>query len=118
MVAASGMCEGGRIVDYLKALLPDPRTDVIFAGFQAEGTLGRAIKQGDKVVMIEGEEVEVNAQIHVMSGYSAHADQDDLLAFIEGIDEKPKEVHLIHGEQEAKQAFAQLLRDKGYNVIE
>ncbi|ENY8011801.1 MBL fold metallo-hydrolase RNA specificity domain-containing protein [Vibrio fluvialis] len=118
VVAASGMCEGGRIVDYLKALLPDPRTDVIFAGFQAEGTLGRAIKQGDKVVMIEGEEVEVNAQIHVMSGYSAHADQDDLLAFIEGIDEKPKEVHLIHGEQEAKQAFAQLLRDKGYNVIE
>ncbi len=118
VVAASGMCEGGRIVDYLKALLPDARTDIIFAGFQAEGTLGRAIQQGEKVVMIEGEAIDVNAQIHVMSGYSAHADQDDLLAFVEGIDEKPKQVHLIHGEPQAKQAFAELLRGKGYTVVE
>ncbi|WGY48443.1 MBL fold metallo-hydrolase [Vibrio sp. ABG19] len=118
VVAASGMCEGGRIVDYLKALLPDERTDVIFAGFQAQGTLGRALMQGDKTVTIDDEEIVVNAQIHVMSGYSAHADQEDLLNFVHGLDDKPKAVHLIHGEQSAREAFAALLRSEGYNVVD
>ncbi|MFL7866132.1 MBL fold metallo-hydrolase RNA specificity domain-containing protein [Vibrio cincinnatiensis] len=118
VVAASGMCEGGRIVDYLKVLLSDSRTDVIFAGFQAEGTLGRAIQQGESVVCMDGEEVEINANIHVMSGYSAHADQSELLHFIDGIEEKPQQIHLIHGEREAQRAFAALLREKGYSVVE
>ncbi|MCG3740886.1 MBL fold metallo-hydrolase RNA specificity domain-containing protein [Vibrio cincinnatiensis] len=118
VVAASGMCQGGRIVDYLKALLSDSRTDVIFAGFQAEGTLGLAIQQGESVVCMDGEEVEINANIHVMSGYSAHADQSELLHFIEGIEEKPQQIHLIHGEREAQRAFAALLREKGYSVVE
>jgi len=118
VVAASGMCEGGRIMDYLKALLPDERTDVIFAGFQAEGTLGKCIQQGNETVWIDEDEVSVNAHIHIMSGYSAHADHDDLLKFVEGIPEKPKQIHLVHGEQEAKQAFAELLREKGYEVVE
>ncbi|EKO5169701.1 MBL fold metallo-hydrolase, partial [Vibrio vulnificus] len=102
VVAASGMCQGGRIMDYLQALLPDERTDVLFAGYQANGTLGREIQSGAKTVQIEHEMVEVRAQIHTMSGYSAHADQADLLAFIQGIAQKPKEIHLIHGEEEAK----------------
>lgn len=118
VVAASGMCEGGRIVDYLKALLSDSRTDVIFAGFQAEGTLGRAIQQGEAVVCMDGEEIEINANIHVMSGYSAHADQAELLQFIQGIAEKLQQIHLIHGEREAQRAFAALLREKGYSVVE
>jgi metallo-beta-lactamase family protein len=112
------MCEGGRIMDYLKALLPDERTDVIFAGFQAEGTLGKCIQQGNKTVWIDEEEVSVNAHIHTMSGYSAHADSDDLLKFVEGIPNKPKQIHLIHGELESKQAFANILRSKGYEVVE
>jgi len=118
VVAASGMCEGGRIMDYLKALLPGERTDVIFAGFQAEGTLGKSIQQGNETVWIDEEEVSVNAHIHTMSGYSAHADSDDLLKFVEGIESKPKEVHLVHGEAEAKAEFAQLLRERGYVVVE
>ncbi|KGK15267.1 MBL fold metallo-hydrolase RNA specificity domain-containing protein [Vibrio navarrensis] len=114
VVAASGMCQGGRIVDYLKALLSDERTDVILAGYQAEGTLGRSIAQGEKHLCIDGEEVEVKASIHVMSGYSAHADQSELLAFIHGIGQAPQEIHLIHGEPSSKQAFAQALNATGY----
>ena len=117
VVAASGMCEGGRVMDYLQALLPDKRTAVSFAGYQAEGTLGRAIQQGDNQVWIDGQQTQVNAFIHTMSGYSAHADQADLLRFIEGIAEKPKQIHLIHGEPETKQAFAVKLRSARYKVV-
>lgn len=117
VVAASGMCQGGRIIDYLTALLPDSRTDVILAGFQAEGTLGRKIQTGESPVLIDGEPVPINAQIHTMSGYSAHADQTDLLRFITGITVKPKQVHLIHGEAVAKQAFAAELTKLGYMVV-
>ncbi|MCA4015315.1 MBL fold metallo-hydrolase [Vibrio vulnificus] len=110
VVAASGMCQGGRIMDYLQALLPDERTDVLFAGYQANGTLGREIQTGEKMVQIEHEMVEVRAQIHTMSGYSAHADQADLLAFIQGVAQKPKEIHLIHGEEEAKLSLLRAMR--------
>ncbi|EKO3599077.1 MBL fold metallo-hydrolase [Vibrio metschnikovii] len=117
VVAASGMCQGGRIVEYLKALLGDERTDVIFAGFQAEGTLGRTMAEGEKSICIDGEEIDVKASIHVMSGYSAHADQSELLAFIKGIDQPPKEIHLIHGERSAKQGFAHALGMAGFNGV-
>ncbi|MCV5917511.1 hypothetical protein OFN60_29220, partial [Escherichia coli] len=73
VVAASGMCEGGRVVNYLEALLPDKRNDVLFAGYQAEGTLGRRIQDGEENILIEGRRVRVEAQVHTMSGYSAHA---------------------------------------------
>ncbi|RJX72366.1 MBL fold metallo-hydrolase [Vibrio sinensis] len=109
VVAASGMCEGGRVMDYLKALLPDKRSDVIFAGYQAQGTLGRQIQSGAETVEIDDEWVTVNSQIHTLSGYSAHADKADLLRFIEGIERKPKQIHLIHGEEEAKQELYQTL---------
>ncbi|MDV7104221.1 MBL fold metallo-hydrolase [Vibrio sp. TH_r3] len=123
VVAASGMCQGGRIVGYLKALLSDPRTDVIFAGYQASDTLGRELQSlpagasGNKI-WIENEQVEVNAQIHTLSGYSAHADKHDLHSFIDGIAIKPKQIHLIHGEKQAQRQFAMELREKGFNVIE
>ncbi|MGF1908809.1 MBL fold metallo-hydrolase [Vibrio kasasachensis] len=118
VVAASGMCQGGRIMDYLKALLPDERTDILLAGYQAQGTLGRAIQNGDMQVEIDNEEIEVKAQIHTMSGYSAHADKADLLHFVEGITHKPKVIHLIHGEAESKANFASELRSKGYSIVE
>jgi metallo-beta-lactamase family protein len=117
VVAASGMCQGGRIMDYLKALLPDERTDVLLAGYQAEGTLGRAIQSGAMAVEIDQQEVEVNAQIHTMSGYSAHADKDDLLRFIQGIEPTPKEVHLIHGEPNTQDTFASTLKQLGYHTV-
>lgn len=117
VVAASGMCQGGRIMDYLKALLPDERTDVLLAGYQAQGTLGWAIQSGDKQVTIDDQTVEINAQIHAMSGYSAHADQSDLLQFIQGIPTAPKEIHLIHGEQKTKAHFVRELNAKGYHSV-
>jgi len=117
VVAASGMCQGGRIMNYLSALLPDKRTDVILAGYQAHGTLGRELQQGEKQVSIDNQHVEVKAQIHSMSGYSAHADKDDLNRFIEEITVPPKEVHLIHGDPNTQSEFAQALVGKGFKVV-
>ncbi|KKD61327.1 metallo-beta-lactamase [Grimontia sp. AD028] len=106
VVAASGMCNGGRILNYLKALLPDARTDVILAGYQARGTLGRKLQRGKKQVEIDHQLIDVNAHVHTMSGYSAHADQNDLLQFIRGIKESPREVRIVHGDFDAQQALA------------
>ncbi|MCA0935185.1 MBL fold metallo-hydrolase [Vibrio alginolyticus] len=117
VVAASGMCEGGRIVNYLKALLSDERNDVLFAGYQAQGTLGSEIQAGNSKVEIDSQQMEVNAQIHTISGYSAHADKKDLLKFIAGIPTPPKAVHFIHGEQDAKRALGRELEGKGYKVV-
>lgn len=117
VVAASGMCEGGRVVNYLKALLPDKRNDVLFAGYQAEGTLGRKIQTGDGSIFIDDEKITLNAQIHTMSGYSAHADKNDLIAFINGIPKKPKEIHLIHGEQDSKSTLYKKLKSLDYDVF-
>lgn len=114
IIAASGMCSGGRIVNYLKALLPDPRTDVLFVGYQAEGTPGRDIQRyGPEhgYVRLDGERITINAGIHVMSGYSAHADQGDLLRFIRRIYRKPKQIRIVHGEAEAKAVFARKVRE-------
>ena len=116
IIAASGMCQGGRIMNYLSALLPDQRTDVILAGYQAHGTLGRALQQGEKSVEIDQTHISVNAQIHTMSGYSAHAGQNDLMRFIEGITTPPKSIHLIHGEPKAQSVFTKLLKARGYSV--
>ncbi|EGQ8503752.1 MBL fold metallo-hydrolase RNA specificity domain-containing protein [Vibrio parahaemolyticus] len=117
VVAASGMCEGGRVVNYLEALLPDSRNDVLFAGYQAEGTLGRQIQDGANTVEIAGKQIIVKAQIHTISGYSAHADQSDLIRFVEGIHPPPKEVHLIHGERVAKAELYQHFARKKTNIV-
>ncbi len=117
VVAASGMCQGGRIVNYLKALLPDKRNDVLFAGYQAQGTLGNKIQAGDSEVEIDDQHVEVNAQIHTISGYSAHADKSDLVKFVTGIPTLPKAVHLIHGEDDAKHTLGKELEEKGLMVV-
>ncbi|MGR5503021.1 MBL fold metallo-hydrolase [Vibrio sp. DNB22_10_4] len=111
VIAASGMCQGGRIVNYLKALLPDERTDVVFCGYQAGGTLGRDIQAGRSSVIIDDERVEINACVHSMSGYSAHADKSDLLAFVVGCESSVKQVHLIHGEANSKRRLTETLRE-------
>ncbi len=116
IVAASGMCQGGRVMSYLQALLPDKRTDVIFSGYQAEGTLGRLLQEGARSVDIDDQPVKVNAQIHSMSGYSAHADKSDLIRFVSGIKHKPKQIHLIHGEQESKRSLYTQLTELGFSV--
>ena len=114
VIAASGMCAGGRIVNYLKALLPDPRTDVLFVGYQAEGTPGRDILRygpDGGYVMLDGQRVAIRAGIHEVSGYSAHADQADLLRFIRRIRKKPREIRIVHGEPDVKRVFAEKVRE-------
>ncbi|WP_418641910.1 MBL fold metallo-hydrolase [Vibrio chaetopteri] len=109
VIAASGMCQGGRIVNYLKALLPDDRTDVVFCGYQAGGTLGRDIQSGRSSVVIDDDLVDVKASVHSMSGYSAHADQNDLFSFVTGCVGSLKQIHLIHGEANSMEELTAML---------
>ncbi|USD60263.1 MBL fold metallo-hydrolase [Vibrio sp. SCSIO 43140] len=109
VIAASGMCMGGRVMDYLKALLPDSRSDVIFTGYQVKGTLGRQLQKKVKRVEIDNQSVAVQACIHTMSGYSAHADQQDLMSYITGCKDQLKQLHLIHGEKDAKEALVECI---------
>jgi metallo-beta-lactamase family protein len=114
VIAASGMCTGGRIVNYLKALVGDPRTDLLFVGYQAHGTPGRAIQTYGPEggwVELEGTRYTIRAGVHTISGYSAHADQQNLVGFVSRMRRQPKEVRLVHGDQDARQALAVRLRD-------
>jgi len=114
VIAGNGMCSGGRIVNYLKAMLHDPRHDVLFVGYQAQGTPGYAIQQhGPKggYVYLDGERFEIRAKVTSIGGYSAHADQKGLVEFVTGMREWPTKIRVVHGEEEAKKALTvQLLR--------
>lgn len=116
VIAASGMCSGGRVVDYLKEFLGDESTDIVFIGFQAIGSPGRYI-QDTEWVMLEGHRYDIKARKHTLSGYSAHADQSDLIRFVEQMQSAPKAIRLVHGEPPAKQALAEKLRERGFNVV-
>lgn len=112
VIAASGMCAGGRMVNYLKALIEDKRTDILLVGYQAAGTPGRDIQQfGPKhgYVELDGRRYTINAGVYTLSGYSAHADKNSLLRFVKGMRKKPKQIRLIHGEDEAKRVLQQAL---------
>ncbi|WP_448632627.1 MULTISPECIES: MBL fold metallo-hydrolase RNA specificity domain-containing protein [Pseudomonas fluorescens group] len=113
VIAGNGMCSGGRIVNYLKAMLGDPRHNVVFVGYQGKGTPGRDIlTHGPEggFVMLEGARVDIRAGVDSVSGYSAHADQADLVGFVTGMKAWPGEIRLIHGEDQAKQRLAEVLR--------
>ncbi|MDR9440396.1 MAG: MBL fold metallo-hydrolase [Halomonas sp.] len=108
VIAASGMCAGGRVVNYLKRMLGDERHDVLFIGYQGAGTPGRDIQRyGPRGgwVALDGERINIRARIDTIGGYSAHADQADLLRFIQKMAEPPGEVRLVHGDPDAKQAL-------------
>jgi len=120
VLAAGGMCAGGRIVNYLKAMLGEPKHDVLFVGYQAKGTPGRDIQEyGPRggYVFLDGEKIVIRAQVHTLSGYSAHADQQGLVGFVEGMVSRPREVRLVHGDQEAKSVLASLLASRGSLVL-
>ena len=109
ILAASGMCSGGRIVNYLERFLPDKTTDVLFVGYQGRGTLGRDIqKYGPRngYVFINDTRITINAQVHTISGYSAHADQNGLVKFVTGMRKKPSHIKIVHGDEDAKAALA------------
>ena len=114
IISASGMCEVGRIKHHLKHHLWDPKSTILFVGYQAQGTLGRRIVEGEKKVKIFGEEIAVNARIEYIEGYSGHADQEWLLNFIYSFITKPKHIFLVHGEPEGQV----VLKDKILETVD
>lgn len=124
VIAGSGMCTGGRVINYLKSFLSEPRSDIIFIGYQASGTLGRNIltyssydKKGRGYVTIDGKRINIKAEVHEISGYSAHAGQDDLVRWVKGFREKPEKIFLVHGEIESKRVLKKELNTIGLEVV-
>jgi metallo-beta-lactamase family protein len=116
VVASSGMLTGGRILHHLKDFLPDPKCTLLFIGYQGEGTLGRHIAGGATTARIDGTEYPVRCRVRTISGFSAHADEHELDAWLRGFvasggsrrgDGSPKQVFIVHGDPDAAQAFAQ-----------
>lgn len=112
VIAASGMVSGGRVVNYLKRMLGDPRHCVLFTGYQGAGTPGRDIQRyGPRGgwVELDGERIDIRARVETVSGYSAHADRRDLLNFVRRMREPPQHIRLVHGEAEAQRALRETL---------
>ena len=103
ILSASGMCEVGRIKHHLKHNLWDPKSTILFVGYQAPGTLGRSIVEGAKKVKVFGEEIAVNARVEYIEGFSGHADQTWRLNFVNSFTNPPKHIFLVHGEPEGQE---------------
>lgn len=120
VLAGSGMCAGGRVVNYLKAMLADKRNDVLFVGYQAKGTPGRDIlTYGPRGgwVELDGDRYDIRAQVHQVGGYSAHAGQSDLVRFISGIEPPPSEIRIVHGDAGAKELLKRQFHSVGLKGI-
>jgi metallo-beta-lactamase family protein len=109
VIAGSGMCTGGRIIEHLKAGITDHKNDIFFVGYQANGTPGRDILKYSKrpggYVVLDGEKFDIKAKVHQLTGYSAHADQKGLLEWVEAMPERPGRIKLVHGEIKAQKAL-------------
>jgi metallo-beta-lactamase family protein len=112
IMAGAGMCNAGRILHHLKANLWKSEAHVVFVGYQARGSLGRLIIEGEKFVRIYGEKMIVRAKIHTLGGFSAHAGQKDLLAWYDRIAPSEPRLVLIHGENKPREALAALIQQK------
>lgn len=112
VISANGMCTAGRIVHHLKHRLPDSRNAVLFVGYQAHGTRGRRLLDGARAVRIHGENVPVEARIFNVDALSGHADQAELLRWLDGFRKPPIETFLVHGEPEAARALRDAIEAK------
>ena len=112
IISASGMATGGRILHHLKLRLSDRRTTVLLAGFQAAGTRGRLLQEGVDEVRIHGREIKVRANIDTLDGLSAHADQGELLQWLSGFEDPPKQTRLVHGEPDAAETLSQAIEER------
>lgn len=112
IMAGSGSSQGGRILHHEKRYLPDPNSILLIVGYQMEGSLGRKLLDGEKVVTIHGEKVAVKAKVKEISAYSAHADQSMLLNWIKPMRFSLKKVFVVHGDPEARTALATKIRDE------
>lgn len=112
VIAGSGMCTGGRIKHHLANNIANPKNTIMFVGYQAAGTLGRSIVNGENNVRIHGQEYEVKARIVQIGGFSAHADRDELLAWLKALKKPPKKIFVVHGEQDSAKHFADYIREQ------
>ena len=111
IIAGSGMCTGGRIKHHFKYNIWRQHSHVLIVGFQAQGTLGRALVNGTKRISLWGENIQVKAKIHTIGGLSAHADQQGLMDWYSQFETRPR-IALVHGETDAMNALAAKLKDK------
>jgi len=112
IIAASGMCEAGRVRHHLRHNLPRESCAIVFTGFQAQGTLGRAIVDGARRVHLFREEIPVRAAVHTIGGLSAHGDQAALLDWLSGFKHAPSRTFVVHGEAEIAAGFAATIRER------
>ncbi len=115
ILSASGMCDAGRICHHLKHNLWNPKNSIVFVGYQANGTLGRRIIDGEEEVPVLGERIAVRAKIYNLEGFSGHADYQGLLSWVKGLKKAPQQIFLVHGEEEAKEALKNRIEEEtGY----
>ncbi|EKD71653.1 MAG: hypothetical protein ACD_46C00134G0001, partial [uncultured bacterium] len=118
IISASGMAEGGRILYHLKAYAPDPKSTILFTGFQAAGTRGARIIKGEKEIKIHGQFVPVRAHVEVISSTSAHADYQELLEWLSKFTKPPKRIFITHGEPESALSLKNKITEKlGWNCV-
>lgn len=112
IISASGMATGGRVLHHLKRYAPDPRSSILFAGFQAAGTRGSKMLHGAETIKIHGEYIPVRAELHNLSMLSAHADSDEIMRWLGNFKKPPKETFLVHGEPEAADTLRLRIKDE------
>ena len=118
IISASGMAESGRILHHIKNNIEDPDNTILIVSFQAENTLGRKLKDGVDPVRIFGDEYRVRAHVEVIEGYSAHADQTELLQWANGLDRKQlQQLFLVHGEPESQDVLKTKLNESGFAEV-
>ena len=118
IISASGMLTGGRVLHHAMRMLPDLNATIVFVGYQAAGTTGRRIQDGEREVRIMKSWIPVNCRIEKVEGFSAHADWKAVLRWLEGLKVTPKMVFTTHGEPEAAEAMAGHIRERfGWNVV-
>lgn len=117
IIAGSGMCTGGRIKHHLAHNISQPKNAILFVGYQAKGTLGRRIVEGDKEVRILGQNYPVKANVVQITGFSAHADRDELTTWLSSLKSPPRRLFVVHGEAESANSFAEHIKtEKGWQV--
>jgi len=117
IISASGMCEAGRILHHLRNNIENPDTLVLIVGFQAEHTLGRKLVEGWPEVRIFGELHPLRAEVAVLDAFSAHADRDELLAWVSGLADRPRQTFVVHGEEQQALHFGEHLRSAGLERV-
>lgn len=119
IISASGMLSGGRVLHHARRILPNPDATIVFVGYQATGTKGRYVLNGDKEVRIMRDWIPVRCHVEKIDGFSAHADWKAVLKWLRGLEKAPRTVFTTHGEPDASAAMAKHIRDEfGWKVVE